>query len=277
MKKALVAIAIAVTAVTSGTAIAADWVESQPGDVLMGGEIISSTPKWLWKTGDGLSSFSNYIDEISGRVLKISVPNDELFLAGKMDRGLKGVFSGNAMVPKVEMRSYDGSVITPEFISLSRVDIHVKVKDTVDDTELGILTVPLTYGAASTTIYDNDNVNSAIAGIASGAPGTVFEGLINDGWSALPAKAIKWSGLTSSEMANHVEVLMPGKTVNQNSGLLHDWNSLDKKNYTYAGKASHLTYGAGIEANTDLVMKLNKDISGRTEWKAPVSIIVTYS
>ncbi|HEI2589473.1 TPA: F41 fimbrial protein, partial [Escherichia coli] len=269
--------ALAVSALISGTAVAAEWTEGQPGDVNIGGEIVSSGVKWLWKTGDGLSSFSNHIDEISGRVLNISVPNDELFLAGKMDKGFKGVFLGNSLIPKVEMASYDGSVITPNFITEEKMEITVKVKDAGDGSELGTLDVPLTYGAAVATIYEKDSHNSAVSRLTGGSIGAVFQGLISPGKYTSIEKTSKWSGLSKAEMAEYVEALMPGKTASTSYTSYHTWNDLGHMNYTSADKASHLTYGSGIEANSNLVMKLNKDVSGRVEWKAPVTITVTYS
>ncbi|EHW5162677.1 TPA: F41 fimbrial protein [Escherichia coli] len=275
MKKIL--IALAVSALTSGAAVAAEWTEGQPGDVNIGGEIVSSGVKWLWKTGDGLSSFSNHIDEISGRVLNVSVPNDELFLAGKMDQGFKGVFLGNSLIPKVEMTSYDGSVITPNFISGKNMQITVKVKDAGDGSELGTLDVPLAYGAAAASIYENDPTISAVGYVSAGAPGTIFEGLLKPGAYTSINEPIKWSGVSKTEMAEHVEAVMPGKTAITSYMIAHSWHDLGHMNYTSADKASYLTYGAGIEANSTLVMKLNQDVSGRVEWKAPVTITVTYS
>lgn len=274
MKKIL--IALAVSALTSGAAVAAEWTEGQPGDVNIGGEIVSSGVKWLWKTGDGLSSFSNHIDEISGRVLNISVPNDELFLAGKMGEGFKGVFLGNSLIPKVEMASYDGSVITPNFITGENMEITVKVKDAGDGNELGTLDVPLTYGAAAASIYPEDP-QSNVGRIRGGSPGTVFEGLIKPGVITSVDNTSKWSGLSRAEMAGYVQVLMPGKPISIDADAIQGWNELTHQNYLLSSKASHLTYGAGIEANSTLVMKLNKDVSGRVEWKAPVTITVTYS
>ncbi|EPB3366913.1 F41 fimbrial protein [Escherichia coli] len=274
MKKIL--IALAVSALTSGAAVAAEWTEGQPGDVNIGGEIVSSGVKWLWKTGDGLSSFSNHIDEISERVLNISVPNDEIFLAGKMDKGFKGVFLGNSLIPKVEMASYDGSVITPNFISGENMEITVKVKDAGDGNELGTLDVPLTYGAAAASIYPED-LQSNVGRIRGGSPGTVFEGLIKPGVITSVDKTSKWSGLSRAEMAGYVQVLMPGKPISIDADAIQGWNELTHQSYLLSSKASHLTYGAGIEANSTLVMKLNKDVSGRVEWKAPVTITVTYS
>ncbi|HBJ0943194.1 F41 fimbrial protein [Escherichia coli] len=272
MKKIL--IALAVSALTSGAAVAAEWTEGQPGDVNIGGEIFSSGVKWLWKTGDGLSSFSNHIDEISGRVLNVSVPNDELFLAGKMDKGFKGVFLGNSLIPKVEMTSYDGSVITPNFISERRMEITVKVKDAGDGSELGTLDVPLAFGAASASLEDDDM--GSVAHFSGGNPGTIFEGLVKPGVPSSAGWASKWSGVSRAEMAGYVEALIPGKPIDKDSQGYHNWNALSVKNYT-KDKATYLTYGAGVEANSTLVMKLNKDVSGRVEWKAPVTITVTYS
>ncbi len=181
MKKTLITLAVAAAAAVSGSVMAADWTEGQPGDIIIGGEITSSSVKWLWKTGDGLSSLSNTTNEIVQRKLNISVPTDELFLAAKMSDGVQGVFAGNTLIPKIEMASYDGSVIIPSFTSNTAMDIAVKVKNSGDNTELGTLSIPLSFGAAVATIFDGDTTDSAVADITGGSAGTVFEGLVNPG------------------------------------------------------------------------------------------------
>lgn len=277
MKKTLIALAVAASAAVSGSVMAADWTEGQPGDIIIGGEITSPSVKWLWKTGEGLSSFSNTTNEIVKRKLNISVPTDELFLAAKMSDGIKGVFVGNTLIPKIEMASYDGSVITPSFTSNTAMDIAVKVKNSGDNTELGTLSVPLSFGAAVATIFDGDTTDSAVADIISGSAGTVFEGLVNPGRSTDQNIAYKWNGLSKAEMAGYVEKLMPGQSASTSYSGFHNWDDLSHGNYTSADKASYLSYGSGVSAGSTLVMDLNKDVAGRLEWVAPVTITVTYS
>ncbi len=277
MKKTLIALAVAASAAVSGSVMAADWTEGQPGDIIIGGEITSSSVKWLWKTGEGLSSFSNTTKEIVQRKLNISVPTNELFLAAKMSDGIKGVFVGNTLIPKIEMASYDGSVITPRFTSNKAMNIAVKVKNSGDNTEPGTLSVPLSYGAAVATIFDGDATESAVASISSGSAGTVFEGLVNPGRHTEPDIAYKWNGLSKAEMAGYVEKLMPGQIASTSYSGFHNWNNLSHGNYTSANKASYLSYGSGVSAGSTLVMDLNKDVAGRLEWVAPVTITVTYS
>ncbi|MFJ7174846.1 F4 family fimbrial subunit [Citrobacter freundii] len=277
MKKTLIALAVAASAAVSGSVMAAEWVEAQPGNIDIGGEINTQSVKWLWKTGDGLSSFSSLVTDISNRVLNIPVTTDQLFLAGKMDKGFKGTFSGNSLIPKVEMASYDGSVISPEFIDNSSMNISVKVKDGSNNTELGALSIPLTFGAAVATIFEGEDQSSNnIASITSGSPGTVFEGLTRPGGMTSKEKSYKWTGVSADEMANYVKVLMPGYDIREGD-VYHNWNNPGQGNYAATNKASYLTYGAGIEANSSLTMNLNKDISGHVEWKAPVAITITYS
>ncbi|TLI90773.1 F41 fimbrial protein [Escherichia sp. E4736] len=277
MKKTLIALAMATSAVVSGSVMASGWTEGQPGDIVIGGEITSPSVKWLWKTGEGLSSFSNTTDEIINQQLNISVPTDELFLAARMNKGLKGVFIGNALIPKVQMASYDGSVITPNFTSNTAMNIAVKVKNSIDDTELGTLSVPLSFGAAVATIFENNVSDSNVSSIAAGSAGTVFEGLVKPGHMTNMNIAYKWNGLSATEMSSYVEKLMPGLTTTIDGSGYHNWNDLGHSNYTSATKASYLSYGSGISAGSTLVMDLNKDVSGHLEWVAPVTITVTYS
>lgn len=277
MKKTLIALAVAASAAVSGSVMAADWTEGQPGDIIIGGEVTSPSVKWLWKTGEGLSSFKSTTNEIVKRKLNISVPTDELFLAAKMSEGIKGVFLGNTLIPKIEMASYDGSVITPRFTSNSTMDIAVKVKNSGDNTELGTLFVPLSFGAAVATIYDDNPVNSAVADLISGSAGTVFEGLVKPSQVSYQDIAYKWNGLSRAEMAGYVEKLMPGQKASTSYTGFHNWDDLSHSNYTFTNKASYFSYGSGVSAGSTLVMNLNKDVAGRLEWVAPVTITVTYS
>ncbi|MFU71529.1 F41 fimbrial protein [Escherichia coli] len=279
MKKTLIALAVAASAAVSGSVMAADWVEGQPGNISIGGEVTPTSVKWLWKTGEGLSSFHNTVDEIVNRKLNISVPRDELFLAAKMSDGVKGVFTGKGLIPKVTMASYDGSTITPTFTSGGTMNLPVKVKDSADNTELGTLSVPLSYGAAVASIFDGDANSSSVADIIAGSAGTVFEGLVNPGVATNKELAFKWTGLTATDMTDVVNKLMPGQQAALNSTGFHNWNNLSHSNYTSANKnkASYLAYGSGVPAGSTLIMSLNKDVAGRLEWAAPVAITVTYS
>ncbi|HFM2990426.1 TPA: F41 fimbrial protein [Escherichia coli] len=277
MKKTLIALAVAASAAVSGSVMAADWTEGQPGNISIGGEVTPTSVKWLWKTGEGLSSFRNTADEIVNRKLNITVSKDELFLAAKMSDGVKGVFAGKGLIPKVTMASYDGSTITPTFTSDRTMTLPVKVKDSADNTDLGILSVHLSYGAAVASIFDGDTNSSAVSDIIAGSAGTVFEGLVNPGVETNKDIAFKWTGLTATDMADVVNKLMPGQHAATSSVGFHNWDDTSHSNYTSADKASYLAYGSGVPAGSTLVMDLNKDVAGRLEWAAPVAITVTYS
>ncbi|ENC1209228.1 TPA: F41 fimbrial protein [Escherichia coli] len=277
MKKTLIALAVAASAAVSGSVMAADWTEGQPGNISIGGEVTPTSVKWLWKTGEGLSSFRNTADEIVNRRLSIRVPKDELFLAAKMSDGVKGVFTGKGLIPRVEMTSYDGSTINPAFNFGRTMELPVKVKNSADNTELGTLTVHLSYGAAVATVIKGDDNASAVSDIIAGSAGTVFEGLVQNNAETDKGIAFKWTGLTATDMADVVSKLIPGQYVATSSVGFHNWNDISHGNYTSPDKASYLAYGAGVPAGSTLTLDLNKDVAGRLEWAAPVAITVTYS
>ncbi|HDD9401141.1 TPA: F41 fimbrial protein, partial [Escherichia coli] len=275
MKKTLIALAVAASAAVSGSVMAADWTEGQPGNISIGGEITPKSVKWLWKTGEGLSSFRNSADEIVNRKLSIDVPKDELFLAAKMSDGFKGAFVGRGLIPRVEMTSYDGSTINPAFSSGSTMELSVKVKNSADNTELGTLTVPLSYGAAVASVLKGNADASTVSDIIAGSAGTVFEGLVQNGVKTDKEMAFKWTGLAATDMADFVSKLIPGQYVSPLSAGYHNWNDISHPNYTATDRASYLAYGSGVPAGSTLTLDLNKDVVGRLEWAAPVAITVT--
>ncbi|EFH7910044.1 F41 fimbrial protein [Escherichia coli O157:H7] len=277
MKKTLLALAVVASAVVSGSALASDWTDNQPaGDIPIGGTIDAPVVHWQWKTGDGLSSFANSTAQISGNVLNITVADDQPFLAGRFNEAYKGSLIGASLIPKVVMTSYDGTEITPEFTSATNMNITVKVKNSADGSNLGTLSVPLTFSAAVAAIYPNSSDDNGVGSITGGGTGAMLEGLVKPGLMSDVNIATKWSGIPVTEMISYVQKIYPGVNIQQDSGY-YNFNDLNHGNYVNSDHAFYFVYGSGIPANSTLVMHLDGDVSSHTEWVAPVTVTVSYS
>ncbi|MBP0551497.1 F41 fimbrial protein [Escherichia coli] len=287
MKKTLIALAVAASAVVSGSSVAAlgGWTEGQPnGSIDIGGTITNpkSDMKWLWAVGEGMNNYEHTVSQLSngGTELTVSIDNDTPFLAAKMNKAVRAPITG--IIPKVELTSYDQSVAAMNFQSDSSATLTVKVKDGNNDTQIGELVIPLQVGAGGVT-YENTSPSTNFARLSVGGAGTMLEGIVKPNASSTPSIALKWSGVTTDDIKN--ELIASYTTVNEvttlNSVNVSDsgwvnYADLSHGNYLSTSAARYVVYGAGIPAGSNLALTFNKPITGETQWKAPVTVNVTY-
>lgn len=277
MKKTLIALAVVASAI-SGSAMADSGWQALPGAINIGGQLITPTPSWEWKVGDGLSSFSTRLDMTSGTSVNIPIESDTMFLSAKMTRETTSGFVGNSLIPKVELKSYDGAAITPQFVDGENMTLSVKVKDVDSQEGLGTISIPVNYGAAVAMNIKGNQADSSVTNMISGAPGTILEGLVKPGRMTNASVALKWSGVSLDELRNAVQSIDPGNTINLVSGQYDNFNDATNSNYVSVGdRAIIMAYGSGILNGQSLTMNLNAAVSKTTNWVAPVEVVVTYS
>ncbi|WP_426472803.1 F41 fimbrial protein [Escherichia marmotae] len=290
MKKTLVALAVAASAIVSGSSVAAlgGWTESQPnGPINIGGTVTlpPNDMKWLWAVGEGMNNYKHTIRELSNgnTALTISVADDTPFLAAKMNKAVALPILG--IIPKVEFKSYDQSVAAMDFQSEKNATLTVKVRD-VNDALIGNLVIPLTFGAGATNVDTVNEINEPQAEFAAmlvpSGNGGIFEGIVKPGTQTNPSLGLKWSGVTTTEIKD--KMLAAFQDLHLVSGLQNvfvgtgfmNYSELSHGNYTSTSDIRYAVYGAGIPAGSSLSLKFNKAIKEETEWKAPVTVNVTY-
>ncbi|WP_161954201.1 F41 fimbrial protein [Escherichia coli] len=291
MKKTLIALVVAASAVVSGSSVAAlgGWTEGQPGNAIdIGGSITvpTSDMKWLWAVGDGMNNYNNAVTELLNERKKLTIPinNDTPFLAAKMNKAVSLPILG--IIPKVEFTSYDQSSAVMNFQDEKSATLTVKVKN-AKDMEIGSLVIPLQFGAGATNldIFSELGHTEALMGGLSlpSAPGGIFEGITKPGTTTKASLGLKWSGLTTNDVTNAMvdTIRELGLTSTLSNTSVDDtaWSNyadLSHGNYTSSTHIRYVVYGAGIPSGSSLTLTFSNSITEETEWRAPVTVNVTY-
>ncbi len=292
MKKTLIALAVAASAIVSGSSVAAlgGWTESQPnGSIDIGGTITKpvNDMKWLWAVGEGMNNYEHTVAQLSngGTELTVAVADDLPFLAAKMSKAVDLPIVGG-LVPQVQFTSFDQSVAQMTFQDSTSATLTVKVKD-ANDVQIGDLAIPLTFGAGATHMDVDELGNSSanFARISTGALGigSIFEGLVQPSSKTNATLALKWSGVTTSDIMDEMikgiqaaNVTPALTTIGVSDSSWMNYSSMNHGNYVGTGNLRYAVYGAGIPAGSELALTFNKAITEETEWKAPVTVNVTY-
>lgn len=288
MKKTLIALAVAASAVVSNSAMAAlgGWTEDQPGENIdFGGTITrpAGEVKWLWAVGEGFDSYQNLTSDLvnGGKNLNISVQQDMPLLAAKMKEAVIKPILGIGAIPKVTFSSFDSTPITVNFTDESHATMEVKVKNNDNGELIGNITIPFEYGASGTVkdLTESDASLVNISSIWTGEAGTIFEGLVKPDVEVSASQAVKWNGVTVDDVYTAMKAV-GGEKIAGPGVVSSDWvnmSDLSHGNYTRDDYARYFTYGAGIPSGTTLSVVFDNPVTQTTDWQAPITVTVTYS
>ncbi|HAN4552862.1 TPA: F41 fimbrial protein [Escherichia coli] len=288
MKKTLIALAVAASAVVSGSAMAAlgGWTEDQPGgNIDFGGTITrpAGEVKWLWAVGEGFDSYQNLTSDLvdGGKRLNVAVQQDMPLLAAKMKEAVIKPILGIGAIPKVTFSSFDSTPIAVNFIDESHATMEVKVKNKDKGDLIGNITIPFEYGASG-TVKDLDESDAGKVNASSfwtGGTGTMFEGLVKPDVKAESSQALKWNGVTVDDIYAAMKAV-GGDKISGPGEIAGSWvnmSDLSHGNYTRDNYARYFTYGAGIPSGNNLSVVFDNPVTQTTEWLAPITVTVIYS
>ena len=288
MKKTLIALAVAASAVVSGSAMASlgGWTEDQSGgNIDLGGTITrpAGEVKWLWSVGEGFDSFQNLTSDLveGGKKLNITVQQDMPLLAAKMKQAVIKPILGIGAIPKVTFSSFDSTPITVNFTDESHATMEVKVKNKDKGDLIGNITIPFEYGASATVkdLLESDAGAAKISSFWAGGVGTMFEGLVKPDSKIDSSQAIKWNGVTADDIYTAMKAV-GGEKISGPGETTSSWvnmASLSHGNYTRDDYARYFTYGAGIPSGSALSVVFHNPLTQTTNWQAPITVTVTYS
>ncbi|AXD07386.1 hypothetical protein LFZ28_25675 (plasmid) [Salmonella enterica subsp. enterica serovar Milwaukee str. SA19950795] len=255
MKKTLIALAVAASAVVSGSAMA--WENNgSGGNVELGGTLspVAKQTPWQVQTGAAASGLDAQIQK-GEKIVNITVKNTIPVLGIRTIE--KTAFQGKANIaPKID---YHGAIDVSKFNS-SRVPLTLNVNDSGNQ-KIGSLTVDMGSQAIASGKGSWTKKAIVFAGKGEG-----FEG-------AVPAN-------TSGVLANQVIVdsLFPGAMANFDAQGITI--SYDPMNTNFANTAIKYSaaYGAGIEKGKIIKITLDKTASGDAPivWKASLPVTVSY-
>ncbi|WP_218203320.1 hypothetical protein [Salmonella enterica] len=274
MKKTLIALAMAASALMSGQ-VMADVSWQQPGNldqtVNFGGTITKPEyqNQWVWGVGAGFDSFqSSFIDLSEDKTeLTFAAKENMPVLVGKVTEAFPLNFpAGYGAAPQIQFSGFDGNKIEMIPNNRNSVSLQIPVKGK-DSLQSGVFT--LTGAAKTLVMYHAKGNDTAFYGsVYSKQPGQIFYG-------GAPENSVSYSGLTefgglgSDDLLTLITKKYP--EVTKKGGNTEMAGTIDRIS---GGAAS---YAFGITAGVSQKVKFNEAVTENTEWVAPLHITVSYS
>ena len=284
MKKTLIALAVAASAVVSGSVMAADWVEGgNGGDVNFGGEITAqNNVAWMWLLGEGKTDFANTTLQMTegGKKLAITAEKDIPILAGKLKHGIKGEYLRQAgTMPQITFLSA-GSPVTPEYATNGAMSLTIKTFDNASSEELG--TLKINGRSAGSVAYVNDDQYFTAALATQGRGGVMSGGLSDTNsdlvWTGTDSSTVvtKFGGPTLAELQQQVKDVMqnPDAAFTDKNNI---WSISREVETDMNVPAYGISYGYGVEQGSTLEATFSNPVTSTTVWKAPLTVSISYN
>ncbi|MEC9695275.1 fimbrial protein [Escherichia marmotae] len=282
MKKTLIALAVAVSAV-SGAAHA--WTTGDfNGSFDMSGTIIADTynDKWEWMVGDALS-FENTTKEMTGgsKLLTITQSEPAPILLGRTKEAFAAPMVGVGAIPLIEFSDYEGksvSLQSSEQAGQGYFDLPMKDAEgnklgnvKVNVTSVGLLS----YSELSTglvgvaSLTSNNNANIYYGGLVSS--------VINSGSNASEI-TLKFGNDHHTTLLGKLKEVNPeiGKKGQVNKGTPLSADMVHINGMT-TGDVMASSYSLGINQGQTIEATFINPVVNTTQWSAPLNVAVTYN
>lgn len=280
MKKTLIALAVAASAVVSGSAMA--WTSGEfDNTVNIGGSVTvgdNFSQKWAWQAGTTLSKFNSNTKEMTddGKKLVITADQDAAILVGKTNEAFMATDVASSAIPQIAFSDYQKGKVTPVFTNAGNTGTGYLEIPVVDDqsSPIGQAKVNMTVagvrmitdaaqqrGIVGSVIAENSD-NIFFGGVPTEGEGIITHGNIATGFIQ------SMGGLSSAEMLAQLAKVDP--TITQIAAS----TSVQKSSMT--GTVTAATYAMGIKSGQALELTFTNPVTQTTEWKAPLNVSVTY-
>ncbi|EFE2618866.1 hypothetical protein RCT70_03675 [Escherichia marmotae] len=257
MKKTLIALAVAASAVVSGSAMAAGWEQNGTGgSVDLGGTLtpVTKATPWEVKTGDAVTGLDASIQR-GQKVINITV-NKAIPVLGIRTQTSQA-FPGQAGIsPQIDF----GSAVNVDAFENGRAPVALEVKDNTN-AKIGTLTSSLGASALVSVKGPWSGYNHSYSDTA----GQGFFGGLPKNAAATPNENIAVNVMP--EVADHyIDQGVKYSSV----GVTTTFSNTEA---TYSGY-----YGAGIEQGKTIKITLDQAASGDApiQWKASLPVTVSY-
>ena len=252
MKKTLIALAVAASAVVSGSAMAADWKQNGTGgSVELGGTLtpVDVVTPWEVKVGTGIDSLATDISKGQTDV-SVTLPANVLVLGIRSSEN----FVGQAGIsPQI---NYNGAVDVDSFDN-GLADLVLDVKDSSDDV-IGSLSTKIVAAAELTSVS-----NDKYASIFASQQGSAFFGGIAKSSSTI-------SSVSPTSIANSLD---PTILDNYNQGA----SQQKARDQAFSGDETFAAfYAAGLLKDNALNIKLTTAPQSSVQWKVSLPVTVSY-
>lgn len=276
MKKTLIALAVAVSAV-SGAAHA--WTTGDfNGSFDINGTITADqyNDKWEWKVGDGLSFHNTTKDMTDGsKTLTITQTEPAAILLGHTKEAFATPTTGVGAIPLISFSDYEQNEVNLESTGESNKGFFNLPMTDGEGNKLGDVKVNVT--AAGLLSYSEKRTKLVgVASVISNDDANIYNGglvssVTNNGQvaSGLVAKFGNYnhSALLSQLKAVHSDL---GNQVSQTSPKSTDMVNTD-------GDVMASSYALGIDQGQTIVATFTKPVTTTTQWSAPLNVAVTYN
>lgn len=258
MKKTLIALAVAASAVVSGSAMA--WTANGTGNsVELGGTLtpVAKVTPWEVKTGDAVTNLDADVQK-GQRVVEVVV-NKAIPVLGIRNASVAGFQGAKSIKPQI---NYDNAVDVNGF-EQGTTTITLPVKN-VSEAVIGTMTAP--FSAAAVVSWSGVNGSASKAVYAAQNTDSFYGGLGKN------YNAIRGEG--SVELINGLSSDFIAKWKQQGNWVGYGGTELfEDTSALYFG-----AYGAGIEQGKRITITLDQTVTGDTQiqWKASLPVTVTY-
>ncbi|MEC9522111.1 hypothetical protein RCT70_03680 [Escherichia marmotae] len=259
MKKTLIALAVAASAVVSGSAMAAGWEQNgSGGSVDLGGTLtpVTKATPWEVKVGDAVTGLDGQVQK-GQKEISISVKNaiPVLGIRNADENGFKGQ---EGIKPQID---YKGAVDIDGFKN-GTTTVYMAVRNEAGE-NIGSLEAPF-YAAAALTYKNSNGMGSKLIA-ASDSTGSFFGGL------GKSTSAIMSSGGYERLESMYPELVEKFTVASWKTAVVNE-------GFTDKAVDFWSVYGGGIEKGQTIKITLKEAASGDApiKWKAALPVTVTY-
>ncbi len=260
MKKTLIALALATSAMTSYSAMAANpgnWGNAGTNFELTGNIVITS-PQNLWEVFSGVSNDLG-VQQISKGAKKAVFTAKNVIPVLGIRSAVTFVGQGG-ITPQIE---YGNNALDLDSFDANKADFTLPVKDKTG-AELGVLKTKLFAGARG-SYKEVNGTDGGRAAVYASAAGEAFYG-------GVPKESGKLeTSVLSAEIKNIIPDILEkydGQGVELKKAMT--WN-FDDTSKTYSAY-----YGAGIQSGEKITVTLNKAPAQDVNWTASIPVTVSY-
>lgn len=278
MKKTLIALAVAVSAV-SGAAHA--WTTGDfNGSFDINGTITADTykDKWEWMVGDALS-FENTTKEMTdgSKLLTITQSEPAPILLGRTKEAFAAPMVGVGAIPLIAFSDYEGNAVALQSSGDNgKGFFELPMKDDSGN-NLGSVKVNVT----SAGVFSHSEISTGYVGVGS----VTSDDNTSIYYGGLVSPAIKAGKDASSAVAkfgnyNHTQLLGLLKAVVPdagNKGQVSKGSAVSQNMVMTTGDVIASSYALGIDQGQTIEATFTNPVVSTTQWSAPLNVAVTYN
>ncbi|ECG8516332.1 hypothetical protein DLR11_21125 [Salmonella enterica subsp. salamae] len=262
MKKTVIALAVAASAVVSGSAMA--WTANGTGgSVDLGGSLTPQDKLTPWEVMVGTA-----VADLDAQIQKGSTSTEVTVKKPIVVLGIRTQantpFNGQSgIAPQI---NYNGAVNVDEF-NKGFAPLTLDIKDSTSDNKIGTMSASM-FGGAEMSWKNTTGEGGEKGVLYASAAGQAFFGGLGKTTSSVSDNP--WSGAT--DLSTEITANYDDQSVPLTSGVYAEDN-FDKPTIAYSAY-----YGAGFEAGSVMKITLDTPAAGDTPitWKASLPVTVSY-